>query len=61
MTTPKIVLGTMTFGLDQTDGTRNAVRVRGVDNIKPFLDMFSARGHSELDTARLYCNGDTET
>ncbi|KAF8940918.1 hypothetical protein BGZ58_003903 [Dissophora ornata] len=60
MTTPKIVLGTMIFGLDHTDGTKNMVRVRGVDNIRPFLDLFSARGHNEIDTARVYCEGDTE-
>ncbi|KAI8597631.1 Aldo/keto reductase [Dissophora ornata] len=60
MATPKIVLGTMTFGLEQTDATNNAVQVHGVDNIKPFLDMFSARGHNELDTARVYGDGDTE-
>ncbi|KAF8924378.1 hypothetical protein BGZ58_001839 [Dissophora ornata] len=50
----------MTFGLEQTDATNNAVQVHGVDNIKPFLDMFSARGHNELDTARVYGDGDTE-
>jgi len=50
----------MTFGLDQTDGVIYGVRVRGVDNIRPFLDMFTARGHDEVDTARLYGGGDTE-
>ncbi|KAF8983508.1 hypothetical protein BGZ46_010104 [Entomortierella lignicola] len=68
--TPRIVLGytmlqnrrcaTMTFGLDSSDPTTTTVRVRGVENIKPFLTSFHAHGHNELDTARLYCNGDTE-
>ncbi|KAG0352418.1 NADP-dependent oxidoreductase domain-containing protein [Gamsiella multidivaricata] len=59
--TPKIVLGTMTFGLEGTNETTSTVRVRGVENIRLFLDSFHAHGHVEVDTARLYCNGDTET
>ncbi|KAI1292960.1 hypothetical protein EDD11_008563 [Mortierella claussenii] len=59
--TPKIILGTMTFGLDTTDSTTTTVRVQGVENIRPFLDSFHAHGHNEVDTARLYCRGDTET
>ncbi|KAF9152002.1 hypothetical protein BGX21_005245 [Mortierella sp. AD011] len=59
--TPRIILGTMTFGLDSTSEASSTVRVRGVENIKPFLDTFRAHGHNELDTARIYCGGDTET
>ena len=51
----------MTFGLESTDAATSSVRVRGVDNIKPFLEMFKSRGHHEVDTARVYCGGDTET
>ncbi|KAF9922372.1 hypothetical protein FBU30_007483 [Linnemannia zychae] len=60
-TTPKIILGTMTFGLENTSAETSSVRIRGIDNIKPFLDTFHKYGHTELDTARVYCGGDTET
>jgi aflatoxin B1 aldehyde reductase len=58
---PKVILGTMTFGLENTVAQTSSVRIRGIDNIKPFLDTFYRYGHTELDTARLYCGGDTET
>ncbi|KAF9368376.1 hypothetical protein CPC16_005411, partial [Podila verticillata] len=58
--TPKVILGTMTLGLETTDSTRTSVRVRGIENIKPFLDTFHKFGHTEIDTARIYCLGDTE-
>lgn len=51
----------MTFGLETTDNVKTTVRVKGIDNIKPFLDTFHKFGHTELDTARIYCLGDTET
>ncbi|KAI1315392.1 Aflatoxin B1 aldehyde reductase member 2 [Mortierella claussenii] len=50
----------MTFGLETTKFETSVVRVRGVQNIKPFFDAFKAHGHEEVDTARLYGNGDTE-
>ncbi|KAF9092852.1 hypothetical protein BGX23_003885 [Mortierella sp. AD031] len=59
-TTPKVILGTMTFGLESTVAETSSVRIRGIDNIKPFLDTFHKYGHTELDTARVYCGGDTE-
>ncbi|KAG0228966.1 hypothetical protein BGW42_001850 [Actinomortierella wolfii] len=58
--TPRIILGTMTFGLEGTDASTSAVRVRGSENVKPFLDIFKKYGHTEVDTARVYGNGDTE-
>ncbi|KAG0204121.1 hypothetical protein BGX28_003844 [Mortierella sp. GBA30] len=58
--TPRVILGTMTFGLESTNLVTSAVRVQGNEKIKPFLDTFQAYGHVELDTARLYGNGDTE-
>ncbi|KAK3842459.1 MAG: Aldo/keto reductase [Linnemannia gamsii] len=58
---PRVILGTMTFGLDSTSGQTSVVRVRGPANVGPFLDTFHAHGHIEIDTARIYCNGDTET
>ncbi|KAF9543106.1 hypothetical protein EC957_001251 [Mortierella hygrophila] len=57
----RVILGTMTFGLEKTRTETSLVRVRGVDNIAPFSITFHAHGHIEVDTARLYDNGDTET
>ncbi|KAF8925471.1 hypothetical protein BGZ47_003250 [Haplosporangium gracile] len=57
---PKIILGTMTFGLETTNFETSVVRVRGAQNIKPFMDVFKSHGHEEVDTARIYGNGDTE-
>ncbi|KAG0378478.1 hypothetical protein BGX24_003690 [Mortierella sp. AD032] len=57
---PRVILGTMTFGLDSTSGQTSVVRVRGSANVGPFLDTFHAHGHIEIDTARIYCNGDTD-
>ncbi|KAF9898983.1 hypothetical protein EC991_009824 [Linnemannia zychae] len=59
--TPRVILGTMTFGLEGTNAETSVVRIRGVENVAPFLETFHAHGHIELDTARIYCNGDTET
>ncbi|KAG0332975.1 hypothetical protein BG000_009578 [Podila horticola] len=57
---PKIVLGSMTFGLEGSNATIFPVRIKGPENVKPFLDTFRQYGHVELDTARIYCSGDTE-
>ncbi|KAG0060768.1 hypothetical protein BGZ89_011976 [Linnemannia elongata] len=58
---PRVILGTMTFGLENTNADTSVVRIRGVENVAPFLTTFHAHGHIEIDTARIYCNGDTET
>lgn len=58
---PRVILGTMTFGLENTSTESSVIRVRGVDNVAPFLTTLYAHGHIELDTARVYGNGDTET
>ncbi|KAF9972852.1 hypothetical protein BGZ73_003949 [Actinomortierella ambigua] len=58
--TPRIILGTMTFGLERSSLSTSVVRVHGTENVRPFLDIFKAKGHIELDTARMYGNGDTE-
>ncbi|KAF9137764.1 hypothetical protein BG015_002623 [Linnemannia schmuckeri] len=58
---PRVILGTMTFGLESTDAETSAVRVRGAQAVGPFLTTFSTYGHTEIDTARFYSNGDTET
>ena len=51
---PKIVLGTMTFGIG--DGGR----ISNLDEMKSILDAFHQQGFDELDTARSYCDGNTE-
>ncbi|KAF9925348.1 hypothetical protein BGZ67_008718 [Mortierella alpina] len=58
-TTPRIILGAMTFGLEGSSA-ETTVKVKGVDAVKPFLELFHAHGHVEVDTARIYCNGDSE-
>ncbi|KAF9929419.1 hypothetical protein BGZ67_006325 [Mortierella alpina] len=60
-TTPRIILGTQSFALETTDPTQSDFRVQGAENLKPFLDCAEAYGVLELDTARVYCGGDTET
>ncbi|KAG0342744.1 hypothetical protein BG000_001604 [Podila horticola] len=50
----------MTFGLETTNTSLTAVRVQGAENIRPFLDKFRGYGHTEIDTARIYGNGETE-
>lgn len=50
----------MTFGLGTTSTSLTAVRVQGSENIQPFLDTFRSYGHTEIDTARIYGNGETE-
>ncbi|KFH66117.1 hypothetical protein MVEG_08218 [Podila verticillata NRRL 6337] len=50
----------MTFGLGTTSTSLAAVRVQGPENIQPFLDTFRSYGHTEIDTARIYGNGETE-
>ncbi|KAJ3270555.1 hypothetical protein HDV01_007705 [Terramyces sp. JEL0728] len=53
METPKLVFGTMTFGVG--DGGRISDR----QVMKDILKLYSAYGN-ELDTARMYCDGNTE-
>lgn len=51
---------TMNFGLEGTKPESSSVRVQGVAKVKPLLDAFVAHGHVEVDSARIYCSGDTE-
>ncbi|KAF8960742.1 hypothetical protein BGZ46_001503 [Entomortierella lignicola] len=60
MLTQSTSISTMTFGLESTNAETSAVRVRGIENVKPFLDTLKAYGYDEVDTARAYGNGDTE-
>ncbi|OAQ28887.1 Aldo/keto reductase [Linnemannia elongata AG-77] len=59
---PRVVLGTMTFGLEKPDApdSFSMVRVRGAQNVAPFLTLFHSHSHTELDTALVYGDGDTE-
>ncbi|KAI8596153.1 hypothetical protein EDD21DRAFT_422949 [Dissophora ornata] len=57
---PRIVLGTMTFGLENTTVEGTVVRVRGAENVGQFVDKFHSFGHIEIDTARIYGSGDSE-
>ncbi|KAF9555159.1 hypothetical protein EC968_009113 [Mortierella alpina] len=50
----------MTFGLESTDPDTTVCRVFGAKNVGPLLEMFHTYGHTEIDSARLYCSGDTE-
>ena len=49
----------MTFGLEGTSAD-TTVKVKGVEAVRPFLELFQAHGHVEVDTARVYGNGDSE-
>ncbi|KAF9915212.1 hypothetical protein FBU30_002114 [Linnemannia zychae] len=59
---PRVILGTMTFGLDRPidPSSYSMVRIRGAENVAPFLTLFHSFGHIELDTALVYGDGDTE-
>ncbi|KAG0205342.1 hypothetical protein BGX28_003050 [Mortierella sp. GBA30] len=57
---PRVVLGAMTFG-QHGKGEMTTVKVVGVEAVKPFLETFHSFGHVEVDTARIYGNGDSET
>ncbi|KAF9117053.1 hypothetical protein BGX27_005603 [Mortierella sp. AM989] len=58
--TPRVILGTMTFGLEGTDPNGTIARVFGAEKVRPFTDSFFSHGHAEIDTAGSYCGGDTE-
>lgn len=52
----KVIFGAMTFG---KDGTEQA-RVHDLQDCRSILEVFQAHGHSEVDTARFYCEGTSE-
>lgn len=53
----KVVFGAMTFGPEGITGAR----VHDHKDQAAMLDAFQARGHNEIDTARLYGGGQSET
>jgi len=54
--TPRVILGLMTFGPDESAGAR----VTDVGQYAKVLDLFQSRGYSEVDTARVYIGGKQE-
>lgn len=52
----RVILGLMVVGPPDVPGAR----LTGLDNAKAALDIFQARGHREIDTARLYLGGQQE-
>jgi aflatoxin B1 aldehyde reductase len=53
---PRIILGLMTFGPSSEDGAR----ITDLETFNKALDLFQARGYSEVDTARVYVGGNQE-
>lgn len=53
---PRIILGLMTFGPDESKGAR----ITSLDEYNKFLDHFQAQGYNEVDTARVYVGGKQE-
>ncbi|KUI65478.1 Aflatoxin B1 aldehyde reductase member 2 [Cytospora mali] len=54
--TPRVILGLMTFGTDESTGAR----ITTVPEFAKVLDVFQQRGYSEVDTARMYIGGKQE-
>lgn len=52
----RVILGLMTFGPDESTGAR----VTDLGEFGRALDAFQARGHGEVDTARMYVGGRQE-
>ncbi|KAH6609573.1 aldo keto reductase [Trichoderma cornu-damae] len=53
---PRIILGLMTFGPNESDGAR----ITDVETLDKALDVLQARGYNEVDTARVYVGGAQE-
>jgi aflatoxin B1 aldehyde reductase len=52
----RIILGLMTFGPKVEDGAR----ITDINVFKNALDVFQSRGYNEIDTARVYIEGQQE-
>ena len=52
-----VIFGAMTFG---SPGVEQA-RVHTILECAAILDIFQAHGHTEIDTARTYCDGTSES
>ena len=53
---PRVILGTMTFGNDETKGAR----ITSLDDYNKCLDYLQKEGYNEVDTARVYIGGTQE-
>jgi hypothetical protein len=53
---PRIILGTMTFGPDESEGAR----ITDINDYNKILDRFQGAGYNEIDTARVYVGGKQE-
>ena len=53
---PRIILGLMTFGPDAAKGAR----ITSLDEYNRCLDYFQQQGYNEVDTARIYIDGQQE-
>lgn len=53
---PRVILGTMTIGPDESSGAR----ITSIDVYNKCLDYFQAEGYDEIDTARTYIGGKQE-
>lgn len=51
-----IVMGAMTFGAKENEQSR----VSDLAEVNKILDIFQAHGHTDVDTARIYCGGTSE-
>ena len=53
---PRIILGLMTFGPDPSKGGR----ITSLDEYNKCLDHLQSNGYNEIDTARVYIDGEQE-
>lgn len=53
---PRVILGLMTFGPDESAGAR----ITSLDEYNKCLDYFQFQGYNEVDTARTYVGGKQE-
>ena len=53
---PRVILGTMTFGPDESAGAR----ITSLDEYNKCLDFLQGQGYNEIDTARAYIDGRQE-
>ncbi|KAE8153849.1 NADP-dependent oxidoreductase domain-containing protein [Aspergillus avenaceus] len=53
---PRVILGLMTFGPDESQGAR----ITSLDEFNKCLDYLQQQGYNEVDTARIYVGGQQE-
>jgi len=58
LTKPRVILGCMTFGPPGTESKGS--RITSIDEYNSCLDTLSKNGYLELDTARVYVDGQQE-